>query len=223
MIVTDNALYLHMPKTGGNWVREVLKSITINDFGHRLPSNDFYRPNVYLFVRNPWQWYNSLYHYLIYGSEIYNPADNFVDPLIRAFGHTPSFADFIETLCYPTDLYKKKVSILAKSSDSVRNTSQTPFWQMWLDTNGSLYNVVSSNFIATATRVGTTENIAIDLRNMLVESGDLTTEIDNLLTTTQHKNVENCLVNYQNLYTDHLKNMVADTSKTLIDQFNYKF
>lgn len=223
MIVTDNALYLHMPKTGGNWVREVLKSITIEDFGHRLPSNDFRRPNVYLFVRNPWQWYNSLYHYLIYGSEIYNPADNFIDPLIRAFGHTPSFAEFIETLCYPTDMYKKKVSILSKSSDLVRNTSQTPFWQMWLDTNGSLYDVVSSNFIATATRVGTTENIAIDLRHMLIESGDLTPEIDSLLTTTQHKNVENRLVEYRTLYTDHLKSVVANTSKTLIDQFNYEF
>jgi len=223
MIVTDNALYLHMPKTGGNWVREVLKSITIEDFGHRLPSNDFYRPNVYLFVRNPWQWYNSLYHYLIYGSEIYNPADNFIDPLIRAFGHTPSFAEFIETLCYPTDMYKKKVSILSKSSDLVRNTSQTPFWEMWLSTNGSLYEVVSNNFIATATKIGTTENIAVDLRQMLVESGDLTPKIDHLLITTLHKNVENCLVDYQTLYTEHLRSVVAETSKSLIERFKYAF
>jgi len=223
MIVTNNALYLHMPKTGGNWVREVLKSITIEDFGHRLPSNDFHRPNVYLFVRNPWQWYNSLYHYLIYGSEIYNPADNFIDPLIRAFGNTPSFAEFTETLCCPTDMYKKKVSILSKSSDLVRNTSQSPFWEMWLSTSGSLYDVVSSNFIATATKIGTTENIAADLRQMLVESGDLNSEIDLLLNTAQHKNVENRLVSYQTLYTDHLRIVVADSSKPLIDRFNYKF
>ena len=58
---------------------------------------------------------------------------------------------------------------------------------------------------------------------MLIESGDLTPEIDHLLTTTQHKNVENCLVDYRTLYTDHLRSVVAETSKSLIDQFNYKF
>jgi hypothetical protein len=120
-------------------------------------------------------------------------------------------------------MYKKKVSILSKSSDLVRNTSQSPFWEMWLSTNGSLYDVVSSNFIATATKIGTTENIAADLRQMLVESGDLNSEIDLLLNTAQHKNVENRLVSYQTLYTDHLRIVVADSSKTLIDRFNYKF
>jgi hypothetical protein len=119
MIVTDNALYLHMPKTGGNWVREVLKSITIEDFGHRLPSNDFYRPNVYLFVRNPWQWYNSLYHYLIYGSEIYNPADNFIDPLspIISIISLPLSSDTLK-LHVPvhTMLFGKRNSAVTKSS-----------------------------------------------------------------------------------------------------------
>jgi hypothetical protein len=94
---------------------------------------------------------------------------------------------------------------------------------MWLSTSGSLYDVVSNNFIATATKIGTTESIAVDLRQMLIESEDLTPEIDLLLTTTQHKNVENCLVSYRELYTANLKNLVSATSITLIDRFNYNF
>jgi len=210
-----------MPKSGGNWLREVLKPITINDFGHRLPSSDFYRPHIYLFVRNPWQWYSSLYHYLIYGSEIYNPADDAIEPLLRVIGHTPSFDEFVEIVCFPTPLFKKKLKILTTSSDS--KTADSTVIDAWLENNVSLYHVTSSCFISAATNIGTTENIASDLRHMLIESGDLTPEIDHLLTTTQHKNVENCLVDYRTLYTDHLRSVVAETSKSLIERFKYTF
>jgi len=212
-----------MPKTGGKWVREVLKSVTTNSFGHKLPTTEFARPYVYVFVRNPWQWYNSLYHYLIYGSDIHTPNDKFVDPLIRAFGHTPSFPEFIETLCCPPDMYKKKVSILSSTFEKSSPISQSPIHRAWLENSGSLYNTISTEFINHATDVGTTENIANDLRRMTIESKDFNSKIDHLLNSVQHKNVGKQLVDYRKLYTDNLKDLVAVTSETLINQFNYKF
>ncbi|HEY7291232.1 MAG TPA: hypothetical protein VH583_15455 [Vicinamibacterales bacterium] len=68
MLITPWFSFLHMAKTGGSFVQEVLVAqygdrVTVgyHDPWDRLPQCD--QP-VLMFVRNPWHWYVSWFHYL---------------------------------------------------------------------------------------------------------------------------------------------------------------
>lgn len=72
MIIGRDYVFLHVPKTGGTWIRAALRlSGTIEqEFKDHLHFNglpeDVKKSNrmVFAFVRNPWDWYLSLYtHY----------------------------------------------------------------------------------------------------------------------------------------------------------------
>ena len=72
MIIGRNYIFLHVPKTGGTWIRAALRmSGTVEqEFkDHRafcdLPEDiKKSKRQVFAFVRNPWDWYISLYtHY----------------------------------------------------------------------------------------------------------------------------------------------------------------
>lgn len=72
MIIGRDYIFLHVPKTGGTWIRTALRlSGTVEqefkDHHHfcDLPADVQASPRrVFAFVRNPWDWYMSLYtHY----------------------------------------------------------------------------------------------------------------------------------------------------------------
>jgi hypothetical protein len=74
MLVTDDFVYLHVPKTGGGTIRDVLESVLPLGYVRRGP-----RPHVhpgwrhipeeaaelpvFCHVRNPWDWYVSWYEF----------------------------------------------------------------------------------------------------------------------------------------------------------------
>lgn len=72
-----NALFLHVPKTGGTWVRQVLDRSNVawrypgcdrlpynGEFRHALPMHWSQRPAIrFCFVRNPVDWYVSLWRW----------------------------------------------------------------------------------------------------------------------------------------------------------------
>jgi len=70
MIVMPRTIFFHIPKTGGRWVREVIKNAGIysraydQNFGHNIPFNctDTFRIR-FCFVRNPIDWYRSFWSY----------------------------------------------------------------------------------------------------------------------------------------------------------------
>jgi len=68
MLITPWFSFLHLAKTGGSFVKQVLVAqygdqVTagFHDPWDRLPERDL---PVLMFVRNPWDWYVSWYHYL---------------------------------------------------------------------------------------------------------------------------------------------------------------
>ena len=67
MIIDKNFVYLHMPKTGGTWMRQVcrmLPSYVRETQKHArldtIAPADAGKP-IYVHVRNPWDWYVSMY------------------------------------------------------------------------------------------------------------------------------------------------------------------
>lgn len=69
MIVTDKFIFIHLPRTGGTFVSEVIWKFfpSAREVGHHLPRELL--PRVYSHlpilgtVRNPWEFYVSLIHY----------------------------------------------------------------------------------------------------------------------------------------------------------------
>jgi hypothetical protein len=72
-LVFDNKIFFHIPKTGGNYVREIIYSISIlppkeKGFPHSAPL-DIYKKLIkyesFCVVRHPLEWYRSIYRYYV--------------------------------------------------------------------------------------------------------------------------------------------------------------
>ena len=71
MIVTDKFVFVHLPRTGGTFVSEVIRKFfsSAHEIGHHfplklLPTKYSHLP-VLGTVRNPWEFYVSWYHYVL--------------------------------------------------------------------------------------------------------------------------------------------------------------
>ena len=70
MIVTDNFVFVHLPRSGGTFVSEIIRKFfpSAREIGHHLPRELLPREYSHLpvlgAVRNPWEFYVSLYHYV---------------------------------------------------------------------------------------------------------------------------------------------------------------
>jgi hypothetical protein len=70
MIATDKFVFAHLPRTGGTFITSVIKKFfsSAQEVGHHLPRellpSQFSHLPVLGTVRNPWDFYVSLYHYL---------------------------------------------------------------------------------------------------------------------------------------------------------------
>ncbi len=70
MIVTDKFVFVHLPRSGGTFVTEVIRKFfpSAHEIGHHLSLEFLPREYSHLpvlgTVRNPWEFYVSLYHYV---------------------------------------------------------------------------------------------------------------------------------------------------------------
>ena len=70
MIVTDKFVFVHLPRSGGTFVSGVIKKFfpSAHEIGHHMPRELLPREYSHLpvlgTVRNPWEFYVSLYHYV---------------------------------------------------------------------------------------------------------------------------------------------------------------
>lgn len=70
MLVTDKFVFVHLPRSGGTFVSEIIRKFfpSAREIGHHLPREFLPRECSHLpvlgTVRNPWEFYVSLYHYV---------------------------------------------------------------------------------------------------------------------------------------------------------------
>tara|TARA_R110000751_G_scaffold23590_7_gene65195 strand:+ start:4167 stop:4829 length:663 start_codon:yes stop_codon:yes gene_type:complete len=87
-LITNKSLFLHIPKTGGTWVKKVISKAQIETFEHgsthaHFPELFKYRDEmfydkkyVFAFVRHPLSWYQSIWVYRMkHGWSMDHPLD----------------------------------------------------------------------------------------------------------------------------------------------------
>jgi hypothetical protein len=64
LVVGERFAFIHVPKTGGTWVRAALRSLVTRDLGRHVPSSATALP-TFGFVREPSAWYESFRSYVM--------------------------------------------------------------------------------------------------------------------------------------------------------------
>jgi hypothetical protein len=105
MLVTEQFVFVHVPKTGGSFVRTLIHThmqVVAEYPGHasydRLPPEFANLPALRI-VRNPWDWYVSHYHYAHAQGKPGLAGDLFFGPDRRA-----PFPEFIAAVCATPEL-----------------------------------------------------------------------------------------------------------------------
>jgi hypothetical protein len=235
MIVTNHSVFLHNPKTGGTWLKHILDPLIINYVEHHVPDKPFNHVNTFTFVRNPWSWYVSLYLFLRNGSEHYEASKQLKPPIIQALDGDKSFEDFIKCSTVPATAFKNKVfsiyrifelaNLKTQSYDEVQVLSKPEgvILREWLDGNKSYYNVICDVYTRYAHTIGKYETLKPDFIKMLKQSGELNSDLLLRIENTKPINVTTDKDDYRVYYNDTTRQMVAETSRELIERYGYEF
>lgn len=92
MLLTPSFAFVHVPKTGGSFVRKILRDhMEVRDLGEHVSRRELRGSDAELpalaFVRDPWEWYVSYYEYVRARSER--------SPDFRALGFQHDFPTFL--------------------------------------------------------------------------------------------------------------------------------
>lgn len=206
MILSNKFVFLHLPKTGGSFVREILTQHAPQDWDIELhnnhptirdiPATHTHLPMVGL-VRNPFDWYVSWYHYL----KLHRS-----DPFFNQISQQGNL-DFKSTIraAFEVDI--------GAMFQFPCHFSSSPF--------GCYMNYIFGNDLAVL-ELGKMESLRFDLRAILKKFGALTDRIDQQLDTFPVVNTSNHLP-YRDYYDESLKALILQRDKDVLECFEYRF
>lgn len=214
---------IHMPKTGGTWLRRVCErlprgcKIVSEMYPHHLPARKLTDAEAalptYVLVRNPWDWYVSLYGH--WHGNIVNKRHEFRHPVNRLSeywrGVHERFGGTFERAMRP---------YLGREAPRDPHTGHR--FQSMTDT--------FQKFVA--------RDDGVDLRVRKFEDGPrrifteilqehcpqlITPEVTRLIETHQQENVSGRRRDFRSYYTPKLRELVAELDAELIEEYGYQF
>ena len=236
MIITPNSVFLHVPKTGGNFVRELVRPMAIEEsqYTHAVLVPPHHYNNVFCFVRNPWSWYVSVYNFYQSGSTQY-ALPRVKTPILNALGPNATFDDFIRNTTFPTLAFRTKLknintiiknTTLVDLSTDINNPAGLNGDESAINfTNQetSFYYAILERYVPLCTIIGKYENLRSDLVKILTQTGEITDALVSEINKKPPVNTGYYTDDYRLYYTDETKKLVADSSKEMIDRFGYEF
>jgi hypothetical protein len=238
MIVTPHFVYIHTSRHAGTFLNKLIlqhipdaKMLAYHGHLRDLPIKYHYLP-VIGFVRNPWDWYISMFH-------DYSRKRQYIFQIISQTG-TLDFETTIRrflTLGEETNINKQIIQDIIRNAPE-KITNPTPM-------NRQLPGLIKSDFEnfpndegyyswlfklmyetdrSHQIYIGRFENVRDEMRRLLQLTGvKITPDIDEYLRHAQAANPSNRNKDYRKYYSNELRHLVEMKDRNIIEQYAYNF
>jgi hypothetical protein len=230
MIVTDKFVFVHLPRSGGTFVTRVIRKFFpgAHEIGHHLPRE--FLPREYSHVpvlgtiRNPWEFYVSLYHYVwprdaasVLGSWMSENGrlgfKGSTRNLLNLSVNDERLDVLIEMLPERLDYSKRHIPSVTK--DEMRRVRGTGVGYYTLRFNQMFGNADDVFFCPL-------ETLRRDLVSFFEGIGTATNELRDYVFGSDKVNAADHL-HYSTYYTPELAELVLLRDRPLIERFGYVF
>jgi hypothetical protein len=230
MIATDKFVFIHLPRGGGTFVTNLIKKFfpAAHELGQHLPRELLPPQYSHLpllgTVRNPWDFYVSLYHYVwpkdaksILASWMSENGrlgfEGSIRNLLDIAINNERLDQLIEMLPEPIDYTKRNVPGVGKETMlKVRDTGLGYYTLRFNQMFGNGEDVFFCRL----------ENLRNDLVAFFETIGIATEELRDYVLTAVNLNAADHF-HYSTYYTSELAEMVSLRDRSLIDRFGYTF
>jgi len=211
MIVSKHFVFIHVPKTGGSFIRKILLEKAPEDWdlreisGHvpisEVPEEYAGLP-AFAFVRNPFDWYVSWYTFLRAELLMAGIPNEFFSRMSKR--GTRSFRNTLETIFADEALKAKQCDCFFRGS-----------------VFGCHLNTHLGNDL-TRIRIGKLERLQDDLSAILTEYSDAPRAMLDAVHSQSKVNVS-LRDHYRSYYDKELREMVSIRDRQVLDYFHYQF
>ena len=230
MIGTDKFVFVHLPRSGGTFVTEVIRKFfpSAHEIGHHLPlalmPREYSHLPVLGTVRNPWEFYVSLYHYVWpkHASSVlvsWMSDDGIMDfagsirNLLKLGANDERLDILVQMLPDHVDYSKRQIPNVTKDTMlSVRGTGVGYYTFRFNEMFGNADKVFFCRL----------ETLKQDLVAFFEGIGAATNELRDYVLCSDKKNASKHL-HYSTYYTPELAELVSIRERQLIDRFGYVF
>jgi hypothetical protein len=234
MLVTDQFVFIHLPRTGGTFVGDVITKFfpSAHEVGYHLPRellpNEYSHLPILGTVRSPWEFYVSWYHHHK-TSERYSPLKNV---LFCAVSENRKL-DFTQTIRNALDLGVSKplldrlIQALPENFDyqkrHIPNLTQKVM-QRIENTGLGLYTFRFNQMFGQADDIFfcRSESLRGDLMAFFDKIGAASDALRSYVLDEDKKNASEH-THYSSYYTPELAKLVAIRDRQVIERFGYAF
>ena len=229
MIVTDKFVFVHLPRTGGTFVSEIIRKFfpSAHEIGYHLPRallpREFSHLPVLGTVRNPWEFYVSWYHH--------QQSSNRHGPLISFLSENRKL-DFVQTTRNALNLgVSDKLDVLIQALPEDFNYRERHVSNLTRDVmrkiRGAgigLYTFRFNEMFGQADDVYfcRVESLRSDLMTFFETIGVASDALRSYVLGLDKKNISEHL-HYATYYTPELVDLVLIRDRPLIERFGYVF
>ncbi|MBI2209588.1 MAG: hypothetical protein HYU47_03170 [Deltaproteobacteria bacterium] len=234
MLVTDKFVFVHLPRTGGTFVYEVIRKFfpSAHEIGYHLPREllprEYSRLPVLGAVRNPWEFYVSWYHHH-HLSNTYSPLVN----VLFWYISEDRKLDFVQTIRNALDLgvSDEKLDLLIQALPENFDYKKRHIPNLTKDvmrkirgTGTGLYTFRFNQMFGQADDIYfcRVESLRSDLMAFFERIGAATDELRDYVLRLDKKNTAEHL-HYSTYYTPELTELVSIRDRALIERFGYVF
>ena len=235
MIVTDQFVFIHLHKTGGQSLNDAIASCIPSHrmIGYHFPYADIPAESrdlpVVGIVRNPWDWHVSWY--------AFNNRPRIRSPLFKVVsnGGTAGFKSTVTNLVnlgssseISEEQRNKLIGMLPETLDGNRSVGLTKNSIQELASSGSgYYSWLFSRMLGQdphgRDQIGRFENLQNDFLGILEQLG--VSEADAIRGALQSRERKNTSrhTHYSHYYDDELRELIGRQDAELVDRFGYEF
>ncbi len=234
MLITDKFVFLHLPRTGGTFVYDVVRKFfpSAREIGYHFPREllpgEYSHLPILGTVRNPWEFYVSWYHYHHFG-DTYSPSKNVLFCCVSE----DRKLDFVQTIRNALDLSVSDdkldflIQSLPENFDDKKRKIPNLTKELMRKIRGTGLGLYNFRFNQTFGRADDVffcrvETLRRDLIAFFEGIGAATDELRDYVLRSNKKNIAEHL-HYSTYYTPELAELVSNRDRQVVKRFGFTF